>query len=33
MGLRELTNGQKYAAYGKRFDGLMLVLAGLFLVI
>lgn len=33
MNVRELTHGQKYEAYAKRFDGLMLVLAGLFLVI
>ncbi len=33
MGVRELTSGQNYAAYAKRFDGLMLVLAAAFLVI
>jgi voltage-gated potassium channel len=33
LDVRELTHGQKYDAYVKRFDGLMLVLAGLFLFI
>jgi voltage-gated potassium channel len=31
--IASLTSGQKYDAYAKRFDGLMLVLAGLFLFI
>ena len=33
MDVRQLTSGQKYDAYEKRFDRLMLVLASLFLVI
>ena len=31
--ITSLTSGQKYDAYAKRFDGLMLVLAGVFLVL
>jgi voltage-gated potassium channel len=33
MDVRDLTSGQKYEAYEKRFDGVMLVLAGIFLVL
>jgi hypothetical protein len=31
--VRELTGGQKYEAYERRFNGFLLVLTGLFLVI
>ncbi len=33
MDVRQLASGEKYDAYAKRFDGLMLLLAGLFLII